>query len=105
VGDRAGDLRLAHDAEVSMPYIASALRPKSPERATGSISSVRSRSSSTTPGYFASLCGKSDAHTNRSPPASSASSGAVRSPGSKLIQHWRAKYSRGVSDSVGVAQP
>ena len=45
------------------------------------------------PGYFASLCGKSDAHMKRSAPIERPSSGAVRSPGSKLIQHWRWKYS------------
>ena len=66
--------------------------------------SVCSRSSSTTPGYFASLCGKSDAQMNRSAPIRRPSTGAVRSPGSKLIQHWRWKYSLGVSDS-GAACP
>ena len=80
-----------------MPYRSSALRPNSPARASGSMSSVCSRSSSTTPGYFASLCGKSrrpdeavGADERRRAPAPCAR------PGSKLIQHCRWKYSLGV---------
>ena len=64
------------------------VEPEQPgARAESDRPALCSRSSSTTPGYFASLCGKSDAHTNRSPPTSGPSSAAVRSPGSKLIQH------------------
>ena len=51
-----------------MPYRSRALVPKSPARASRSIPSVHSRNSSTTPGYLASLCGKSLAHTARSAP-------------------------------------
>src|SRR5262245_39401947 len=53
-------------------YMSSALRPKRPALTSGAVSSFASRSSSTTPGYFASLCGKSDAHVSRSPPTSGA---------------------------------
>src|SRR5690349_18195364 len=95
------DHRAALDQEIERhrEYISLALRPNRRARASVSMPSVYSRNSSTTPGYFASLCGKSDAHTNRSLPASGHSNGAVVSPGSKLIQHWRWKYSFGVSES------
>src|SRR5688500_13296032 len=74
-----------------MPYMSSALRPNNPARASGSRSALASRSSSTTPGYLASLWGKSDAQMNRSAPHNGPSTPAVRSPGSKLTQHWRRK--------------
>ena len=63
-----------------MPYRSRALVPKSPARASWSIPSVHSRNSSTTPGYLASLCGKSLAHT---------AFGAVERP-----QHRRRRLAR-----------
>jgi hypothetical protein len=68
------------------------------------MSAVFSRSSSTTPGYLASLCGKSEAQIRFWAPASFAMAPAERSPGSKLIAHWRRKYSLGLSESFAAAQ-
>ena len=86
-----------------VPYRRAALRPNRPARAFGSIPSVRSVSSSTTPGYLASLWGKSDAQMNVSAPANACSIGAVCSPGSNETTHCRLKYSLGLSDSSGTA--
>jgi len=62
------------------------------------MASVCSISSSTTPGYLASLWGKSEAQISVSSPTKSASSGAVCSPGSNETTHWRRKYSLGLRE-------
>ena len=68
----SGSVHARRDA--SIPYMVERVAAEQARRARpASIASVCSRSSSTTPGYFASLCGKSEAQTNRSPPTSSAS--------------------------------
>src|ERR1700722_10859520 len=76
---RAVNDRPAGDDEIELgahsEYIAAALRPKRPARASASIPSVYSRSSSTTPGYLASECGKSEAQVIRSAPINGHSSG------------------------------
>ena len=107
VDDRAAAndrVEFSHGPPFCIPYSANAFVPNNASRAAGSIPSDDSRSSSTTPGYFASLCGKSLAHTKRSAPTIGASTFEVISPGSKLIQHCRWKYSRGVNERPPVAQ-
>ena len=80
-----------------------ALAPRILRCRSGVRSSTRSMSSSTTPGYFASECGKSLAQIRLSSPARSAIAPIVRSPGSKLITQLRRKYSLGVRLSGAVS--
>src|ERR1019366_3015834 len=92
-----------HSTIESIPYSATALVPTSPARAESDMPSLCSSNSSTTPGYLASLWGKSLAHMKVCSPAKSARSLCVCSPGSNETTHWRWKYSLGFMDRGAAA--